>query len=156
MGVDIVYDDEVMPYKKKAKHMRPKKSKHKHEYCPCVFEYNGTQLDKAHGFVPKPSTCFGSYCRICGKIGEADHKRWMRWVPIGNGVAGRSEYTDEAKDELNPATRTLPTFYIEDIWSQKFVPIIGKEIEEEIANIKAETERSYFRADAKEIQHMLK
>lgn len=41
-------------------------------------------------------------------------------------------------------------------WSQKSVPNIGKEIEEEMATIKAETERSYFRVDAKEIQHMLK
>lgn len=125
-----MYEDEVAPYKKKARHKPPKKSKHKHDYQPCIFEYDGIRLDKVHGFVPKPDTDFGSYCVICGKIGGSDHDRWTRWVSHTNGRAGRSEYTEEARIELNPATRTLPTFRIEDIWSQKYVTI-GIEIPEE-------------------------
>ena len=116
-----MYSDEVMPYKKKSNRKPPKKSKHKHDYQPCVFEYNGIRLDKAHGFVPDSKTGFGSYCTICGKIGSYGDERWTRWVPVNGGPAGHSEYTEEAKAELNPETRTLPTFRIEDIWSQKFV-----------------------------------
>lgn len=125
-----MYDDEVTPYKKKAQRKPPKKAKHKHDYHPCIFEYNGIRLDKAHGFVPDQKTGFGSYCTICGKIGEVDYTMWMNLTPIGNGKAYRSEYTYDAKDELNPATRTLPTFYIEDIWAQKFVAIDSTPVSE--------------------------
>lgn len=113
--------DEVTPYKKKTRRKPPKKAKHKHDYQPCIFEYDGIRLDKAHGFVPNPNTGFGSYCTICGKIGDSDHNRWTRWVPINGGPAGHSEYTEAAQIELNPETRTLPTFRIDNIWSQKFV-----------------------------------
>lgn len=116
-----MYKDEVTPYKKKTQSKPPKKARHKHDYQPCIFEYDGIRLDKAHGFVPSPDTGFGSYCTICGKIGASNHDRWSRWVPVNGGPAGHSEYTEEAQIELNPETRTLPTFRIEDIWSQKFV-----------------------------------
>lgn len=118
-----IYNDEAAPYRKKARHNAPKKSKHKHKYQPCVFEYDGVQLDKAHGFIPKKETGFGSYCTVCGKIGGSTSEKWTRWVPLNGGPAGRSEYTDEAKVELNPATRTLPTFRIDDIFSQKFISV---------------------------------
>lgn len=114
-------DNEETPYKKKMRRKPSKKARHKHDYQPCVFEYDGIRLDKAHGFVPSPNMGFGSYCTICGKIGGSDHDRWSRWVPVNGGPAGHSEYTEEAQIELNPETRTLPTFRVEDIWSQKFI-----------------------------------
>lgn len=115
------YENEVAPYKKKSTKKAPPKSKHKHDFKPCVFEYDSVRLDKAHGFVPKPDLMLGSYCPICGKIGSADGF-WRQWVPVKPGsAAGRSEYTEDALKELNPETRTLPTFRLDDWIGQKFV-----------------------------------
>lgn len=58
-----MYDNEV----KENATQTVKKVKHKHDFQPCVFEYDGIRLDKAHGFVPSPNTGFGGYCTICGK-----------------------------------------------------------------------------------------
>ena len=43
------YLDETMPYKKKSKRRAPAKAKHKHDFQPCIFEYEGIQFDSAHG-----------------------------------------------------------------------------------------------------------
>ncbi len=47
------YLDETMPYKKKSKRRAPAKAKHKHDFQPCIFEYEGIQFDSAHGVIPK-------------------------------------------------------------------------------------------------------
>lgn len=115
-------DDETR-YRKRSARKPPTKSKHKHDYQPCVFEFDGLELSKEHGFTnTKPDAKLGSYCTICGKIGYPDPGRWTTFVPVQPGAkAGRSVYTDEALAELNKETRTLPTFRLEDVWRQKFV-----------------------------------
>lgn len=120
---NYVFNDEPK-YKKKAKHAAVQKAKHKHDFQPCVFEYINKigRLDKQHGFVPERATKGGWYCPICGKIGAADNFTWFEWVPL-RGKIGRYEYTPEAKKQLDPKTRTLPTFWLDDEWHQKFVSL---------------------------------
>lgn len=66
---------------------------------------------------------FGDYCVVCGKIGHRSDNRWMERVPTSIRGVFSFEYTEEAKRELNRGTRTLPTFRLKDIWTQKFVQI---------------------------------
>ena len=125
------YADEFVRHKKKSSAKPPKKSKHKHDFQHCIFEYYGQKLDKAHGFVPQKEARFGGYCVICGKIGAPiEDVQWQERVyaahPFLHG-AYRLEYTEDAKRELNPETRTLPTFWLDDYWKQKFVEL---EVEE--------------------------
>lgn len=117
-------EEEITPHRKRSQRKSPKKTDHKHDYQPCVFEYDSLEFDKAHGLVPgKIKTGFGMYCTICGKIGGDGLARWTRWVTVNGGPAGHSEYTEEAEAELNPETRTLPTFRINDMWMQRFVDL---------------------------------
>lgn len=100
----MVYeDDEVMPYKKKSKRKPPIKASHKHDFQSCLFDFNGIMLDKAHGFVPHPQSGLGTYCVICGKIGDISFK------------------------EPDSIDKKLPRFRIENIWSQKFVCVNEQE-----------------------------
>ena len=109
--------DEETRYRKKSVKRPPKKSTHKHVFKPCVFETKGIVFDKAHGIVKGPNEYkMGSYCEICGKVGPADRKWWC----VGNSRFLLGQYTEEAERQLDPATRTLPTFYLEDYF-QKFV-----------------------------------
>lgn len=111
--------DEVPKYKKKSTKRAPPKSKHKHRFEECILEYEGRTYNKERGFVKKPDRSFGRYCVICGRIhigGLNDH---MEKVPYGNCVVYR--HTDYAKKELDHETRTLPTFWVDDLWKQKFV-----------------------------------
>lgn len=95
-------------YRKRAKHASPKKSNHKHDFHPCVYEYpSSTQATK---------TTIGTYCPICGKIGRVfDSDQCVR--PLNYPPT----YTEAAKKELDPATRTLPTFPLEDPFRQKYI-----------------------------------
>jgi len=122
---NIVYDDKTAPYKKKSKKRTPKKANHKHEFADCIFEYDGLRLDDAHGFQPQPREWFGKYCRICGKIGGLEYEKWVKQhhkLRIdGTGIA--RDLTDKAASELNPETRTLPTFRVDDIYGQKYIKL---------------------------------
>lgn len=114
--------DEIARYRKKSSRRPPPKAKHKHDFHPCVFEFDGLKFDKAHGFIPEPAVRIGSYCTVCGKVGSVYDETWTIWVPTNPcRRSGRIEYTEEAKRELNPATRTIPTFRLNDPFSQKFV-----------------------------------
>lgn len=117
--------DEPTKYKKKSAKKHFKKSKHKHDYQPCVLEYRVLAFSKEKGFYPGPvEPHMGACCTICGKIGVPD-QTWWEWVPLGDGaVAGHSEPSQKAKRQLNPATRTLRTYYLED-WLQKYVSFDG-------------------------------
>ena len=53
-------DNEIPKYKKKSCGKSSAKSKHKHEYVDCLFS-----VEDSKGKLNK-----GSYCKICGKIGE--------------------------------------------------------------------------------------
>lgn len=117
------YQEDVAKYRKKSQKKTPRKSKHKHDYQPCVLQYERAEFDKVHGFTPTGiEERVGSYCPICGKIGEVDFIRW--WFTAWNQEHSTcwSEPTEEAKRELNPETRTLPTFWAGDMFA-KYVDI---------------------------------
>lgn len=126
------YDsNEEMKYKKKSNKNPPTKTKHKHNYTPCVFEYNSLRLDKAQGFkYDVPAWKIGGYCPICGKIGYCKEicdyinpiyteNNW-KYMSYLNPV---DFYNDKAKKEFNPKTRTLPYFFIDNTYLQKYVGI---------------------------------
>lgn len=114
-------ENEIMPYKKKATKKPPKKSDHKHIFEPCVLEYNGERLDRGRGFVPERKTKMDSYCVVCGKRGVPDYKRW--WNEVRGGCWVRFEESEEQLRELNPETRTLPTFWVDDYYKAKYVDL---------------------------------
>lgn len=111
-----------MPYKKKAKKNNPKKFDHKHVPEPCVIEYVSPRLDRGYGFVPTPAATIRNYCPICGKICSPKYDRWWQDLPYGKYI--RQSKTEEHLRELNPETRTLPTFHLDgQIWDFKFVDL---------------------------------
>lgn len=115
-------NDEVMPYRKKAKKKTPKKFKHKHQFEPCVVEYIGKEFDRERGFIPTHAAAIRDCCLICGKIQYPEPDRWWEDT-IYNRFLSKSE-TAEHMRELNPETRTLPTFHIDgEIWGLKFVDL---------------------------------
>lgn len=117
------YMDEQMPYRKRAKPKSIKKSDHKHDFQPCVFEYSIEKFDKHRGMLPSTEESIGSYCTICGKIGDKYFPWVFEFVPLHQGGhIGRYERTEEAKRELNPATRTFPTFHLNEYFRDKFIP----------------------------------
>lgn len=123
-----MYIEEVPRYKKKSRVKPPRKAKHKHVFEPCVFEFNGCRISKEHGITyDKPSAEIRSYCPICGKTGwVVDKDRWYATRTIYHAMFGsvlETYETDECKRELDPKTRTLPTFWVEDQWFTKYVEI---------------------------------
>ena len=106
----------------------PKKAKHKHTYEPCVFEFNGPRFTREHGIAyDQPDSCIGAYCPVCGKVGELpERKRWYASRYISHPTFGsciEPYETEECKRELNPETRTLPTFQVDSLWATKYVDV---------------------------------
>lgn len=114
------YIEEVPKYKKKSKAKSPKKADHKHIFEPCILEYNFPygKLEEGKGFQPISQTRIDGYCPICGKVGPIDMERWWKTdKPLNSRNFGfQTEPTEEALRELNPETRTLPTFDVGDDW----------------------------------------
>lgn len=122
--IDIPND--VPKYRKKSTAKPPAKAKHKHVYEPCLFEQIEMWYAKPHERKSnRTRLTFGSYCPICGKVGDTDTDRWFAHVKKHNDMFSYLEtvYTEEAERELNPTTRTLPVFYIGDEWRPKFVEL---------------------------------
>ena len=113
-----MFEEEVMPHKKKSNKKTPTKSDHKHEFVPCVVGFNMPRYDRKKGMVPTPTEQISSYCPVCGKIGLQDHQCWWEWESWKGTRAGSYVPTEEAKRELNPETRTLPTFWIGDMFAK--------------------------------------
>ena len=119
----IDYNDDIMPYKKKSTAKAPKKAKHKHVCEPCVLSYSAEWWTKEHLRNGKMKDTIGAYCPICGKIGDVkDRSVWYTkdTVFIGNMQFSESVLTEEGKKQMDPKTRTLPTFVVESPFD-KFV-----------------------------------
>nr|DAE32925.1 MAG TPA: hypothetical protein [virus sp. ctBS918] len=101
-----------------------KKSKHKHQYKECLIQYN-----MKVGLINKPTTLItslGSYCIICGKIGDRfkedksivkDYRRTVD-TPIGKcySLITEEELYEKYHDKL-------PVFFVEDIYKEKYVDL---------------------------------
>ena len=121
MDYDI---SDVPKYRKKSKKSSPKKSNHEHEYEFCVFEYEGFSLSDTLGIQNVMEHSIGTYCRICGKIGDIQTRdsKWVSDSSVYNrGVAVGYKYNDDSLVQLNPETRTLPLFSIGNMWKVKYV-----------------------------------
>lgn len=126
---DYEYLEETPRYRKKSTAKPPKKSKHKHLVEPCILEHPVDWWNKPHNRRRKNQVNIGGYCPICGKLGDLkDKSLWYGkdTVFIGNYQFTESVLTKEGEKEMNPATRTLPTFYVDDPFA-KFVEISNDE-----------------------------
>ena len=123
------YEEEIPRYRKKSKAKPPKKSKHKHVYEYCIIERPADWYKKEHERSGEVKAEINTYCPICGKVGDVED--WDRWVKHEPNDGRPFRYliptpTEEYAREKNPETRTLPTFWSEDIFP-KFVDIEGRD-----------------------------
>lgn len=109
-------DEEIPKYTKKSQAKPPKKAKHKHVFEPCIIEIPEDWHKKEHEQSGKKRPIFEGFCPICGKIGPIDQSRWWeeKLGHIGMWQLYGGIPTEEGARELNPATRTLPTFHGDD------------------------------------------
>lgn len=117
--------DDIPRYRKKSTSKPPKKSKHKHLREPCIIEYPENWHTKEHLCGDGRHTSIGTYCPICGKIGDiTDWERWYQKEPVHVGIYILAQHapTNEGKRELDPETRTLPTFFVDSPFA-KFVEL---------------------------------
>lgn len=107
-------------HKKEAQTRAPKKSNHKHHWEQCVLEFERQSFSMARGVVLVPDRSFCAYCPVCGKLnyGATDRDRW--WY---HPDAYHCVHSDEALRELDPKTRTLPSFHVDDPLRTKFVEV---------------------------------
>ena len=113
------YIEQEMRHRKK-KRKTVKKASHKHLNEPCVLEYPANWFMK--GYVSdKMRAAIRGYCPLCGKVNTVDN--YERWYVSEKTLYGLThEVTEEANRELDPATRTLPTFRVKDPFA-KFVEV---------------------------------
>lgn len=116
------YTEEIPRYKKKSKAKPPKKSKHKHMYEPCVIERPVDWYMKEHERSGVIKAEIGMYCPVCGKAGSiTDVDRWYQKEPTqSKWITCRTIPTEECILELDPTTRTLPTFWTDEIFPKFF------------------------------------
>jgi hypothetical protein len=116
---------EVSSYKKKSTGTGTKKSKHKHIYEQCILSYPDDWWTKTNLRHRQRTPIVGTYCPVCGKIGTVkDRSRWYKKEAVftGNVQWARTVLTEEGEREMNPRTRTLPYFEIDDPFA-KFVEL---------------------------------
>lgn len=106
------YIDDEMRHKKKSRKKPPRKANHKHLDEPCVFEYPNNWFMKEHEQGLRMTAMISAYCPVCGKVGNIDLERW--YVSMRDPIGCWSEPSEEAKRELDPVTRTLPTFRVKN------------------------------------------
>lgn len=120
------FTDDIPKYKKKSQKKPPKKAKHKHLCEPCIITRPVDWYMKEHTRSGKTKDEFYGYCPICGKVmgyrpnNDLYYKRVKR--VIGEFSCLVDELTEEGEREMNPATRTIPTFVSDDCFI-KFVEI---------------------------------
>lgn len=108
-------------YRKKSKKRGEPRAKHKHEYKNCVFQYPSIRFDKAHGMVNDViKHSVGTYCPVCGKIGNITDTSWLISERGYVGITAR--WNDAALREFDARTRTLPLFVLDDQWFSKSIP----------------------------------
>lgn len=118
---------ETAPHKKKADTSSPKKSKHKHLYEPCVVSMPDGWWKKEHLRTGERKLEFRLYCPICGKLDYIDDSIRSRMYTTVKKQAATFSYvetvlSEEGEREMNPETRTLPYFEINDPFD-KFVSV---------------------------------
>ena len=118
--------DDIPKYRKKSKAKPPKKADHKHLRETCIIEIPRDWFKKTHERSGEMECHFYEYCPICGKVGRynPDEEKYWTLEKRFNGVFhyGEKVTTAEGARELDPSTRTLRTFRVDDIFP-KFVDL---------------------------------
>ena len=122
----MIVTDDIPKYRKKSQAKPPKKADHKHLRETCILEIPADWYKKPHERSGKTTPHFYAYCPICGKVlgYNPEYDRYWMYEEHHNGATHYKERvpTEEGARELNPATRTLPTFRVDDIFP-KFVDL---------------------------------
>ena len=121
----MIQENDIQKYLKSTESNISKsnrKSKHKHQYKECLIQYN-----MKIGLISKPTaltTSLGSYCTICGKIGDRfkeensiikDYRRIVE-TPIG-----RCYQMISSEELYEKYHNKMPVFFVEDIYKEKCV-----------------------------------
>lgn len=105
-------ESEIPKHKKKTDSSTSKsnkKSKHKHTYTDCLFLYPFKFSHSYHSYYP----CKGTYCTLCGKIGDTKYWETKR---LDDG-----SYRTLSDEEIYEKYKDLEQIKIEI--SQKYVPL---------------------------------
>ena len=125
------YESEIPKYLKQKESnvsKSKKKSKHKHQYEECLIQYN-----MKIGLINKPSiliTSLGSYCTICGKIGDKFKKDksivkdYERTVDATVGKCYQVMTSEELYEKYH---NKLPVFFVENYWKDGYVNLEQRE-----------------------------
>ena len=121
------YINDVPKYKKPSTARTPKKANHKHFSEPCVIEYPKNWYINGYPKSKETEAEISGYCPICGKMMSIkDLDRWYVDKPLqGFSHIVKIKKTEECLKELNPETRTLPTFVVKTPF-EKFVKLQGE------------------------------
>ena len=123
----MITNNEIPKYKKPTESNISKsnrKAKHKQHYEECLIQYN-----MKIGLINKPSiliTSLGSYCTICGKIGDRFKKDksivkdYERTVDATVGKYYQIMTSEELYEKYH---NKLPVFFVEDIFKEKCVDL---------------------------------
>ena len=116
---------DIPRYKKRSGKHAPQKSDHKHDYEFCVFRYPMPVFSREKGYTYEDGGYkIGSVCMVCGKIGPGPSGKDMVWFTTEkNGRWLRTDWSEKAKREFDPATRSLPCFRLRDLFLQKTVDL---------------------------------
>ena len=125
------YESEIPKYLKQKESnvsKSKKKSKHKHYYEECLIQYN-----MKIGLINKSSiliTSLGSYCTICGKIGDRFKKDksivkdYERTVDATVGKCYQVMTSEELYEKYH---NKLPVFFVENYWKDGYVNLEQRE-----------------------------
>ena len=127
----MITNNEIPKYKKPTESNISKsnrKAKHKHHHEECLIQYN-----MKIGLINKPIiliTSLGSYCTICGKIGDRfkkDKSIVKDYIRTVNTSMGKcySLITDEELYEKYHDK--LPVFFVENYWKDGYVNLEQRE-----------------------------
>ena len=121
------YESEIPKYLKQKESnvsKSKKKSKHKHQYEECLIQYN-----IKIGLINKPSiliTSLGSYCTICGKIGDRftkDKSIVKDYERIVDATVGKCYQVMTSEELYEKYHNKLPVFFVDDIFKEKCVDL---------------------------------
>ena len=125
------YESEIPKYLKQKESnvsKSKKKSKHKHYYEECLIQYN-----MKIGLINKPSiliTSLGSYCTICGKIGDRfkkDKSIVKDYERTVDSTVGKCYQVMTSEELYEKYHNKLPVFFVENYWKDGYVNLGQRE-----------------------------
>ena len=126
----MITENEIPKYLKQKESNISKsnrKSKHKHQYEECLIQYN-----LKIRLINKPTvliTSLGSYCTICGKIGDKfkEDKSIVKDYERTVDAPVEKCYQLMTSEELYERYHNkLPVFFVEDIFKEGYVNLNGE------------------------------